>query len=237
MLGYLPYQILFSSIVMFGLPNGVLSSTVTGTACQQRYMRPERRGQRCITNTEVYRNYTDVPQERCMWHCLRELSCKVFNYNDVGNYCLLCHTPCVSLEPHIDFVTTPITMEEPCMTWVWQDVIPPSMGSTDVIKFLLYPQSTDKENTVMIARAILDSLRIPGRYQTVNTTGYYTLNGQVLGFSADNYEVLTMSPRCNASWVSYDSGSGNALPLGSVIGGPHNGDPLYVHGSEILKFR
>ena len=224
--GDLPRRILLSSILMFCVPYGVQTSTVTDTACQQMYMRPGRAGQRCITDTEVYRNYTDLPQERCMWHCLRDLSCNVINYNHVGSYCLLGHGHCVSLEPDTDFVTIPKTMEEPCMTWVRQKTIPPSTDGNKIIKFRMLLSSTVDENTVMIARAVSGSQRIPGRYQTGNTAGFYTLNGQVLEFSAGNYEVLTMSPR--SLWVSYDSGSGNALPQGSVIGGAYDGEPLYV---------
>ena len=220
-------QMLFTSSLVFGVPNEVQTSRVTGTACHQIYMKPGRRGQRCITGTEVYRNYTDVPQERCMWHCLRDLYCKFINYNDVGSYCLLGHGPCVSMEPDNDFVTNTLTMEEPCLVWVRQDTIPPSTDSTSIIKFRMFPDSTD-ENTAMVARAVLGSQRIVGRYRTGNAAGYYTFNGQVSAFSAGNYEVLTLSPRCKASWVSYDSESGNALPDGSVIGGSHNGEPLYV---------
>ena len=223
--GELQSRILSSSILMLCIPNGIKTSTVTVTACQQMYIRPGRRGQRCTT--VVYRNYTDVPQERCMWHCLRDLSCKVINYNDVGNYCLLGRSPCVSLEPHIDFVTIPITMEEPCMAWVRQDTIPPAY-STNVFKFIPNPHDTVNANVAMISRAVLGSQRILGRYQTGSTTGWYTLNGNIKTFSAGNYEVLTLSPRCNTSWVNYDSGYGNGLPPGSVIGGSHNGDPLYV---------
>ena len=227
MLVDLPCLMLFTSILVFGVPNDVQISTVTRTDCQQMYMKPGRREQRCITGTEVYRNYTDVPQGRCMWHCLRDLSCKVINYNYVDSYCLLSHGPCVSMEPDDDFVTNTLTMEEPCLVWVRQDTIPPSTDSTSIIKFRIFPDSTDK-NTAMVARAVLGSQRIVGRYQTGNAAGYYTFNGQVLALSAGNYEVLTISSQCQTSWVSYDSESGNDLPHGSVIGGSHNGEPLYV---------
>ena len=224
----LPYQILLSCVLMFGVLNGIKTSRVADTACQQMYMRPGRAGQRCITDTEVYRNYTDLPQERCMWHCLRDLSCNVINYNDGGSYCLVGHGPCVSLEPDSDFLAIPITIDEPCMSWVQQDTIPSSTDRTSIINFLVHPYSTVDDNTVLVTRAIWGSHRIPGRYHTRNSAGWYTLNGQELWFSAGSYEVLTMSHRCKASWVSYDSGSGNGLPPGSVIGGSHNGDPLYL---------
>ena len=88
-------------------------------------MKPARMGQRCITDTEVYRNHTAVPQGRCMWHCLQIISCKAINYNITDNYCLQGHAPCVSLKPESDFVTIPMTMQEPCLTWVRQDVTLP----------------------------------------------------------------------------------------------------------------
>ena len=108
MLGDSQCGTLFSLFLIIGVLNGVQMSAVNDTAWQQMYMRPGRRGRRCITESKVYRNYTDVPRELCMWHCLRDHSCKVINYNDFGSYCLLWHGPCVSLEPDIDFVTIPM---------------------------------------------------------------------------------------------------------------------------------
>ena len=69
-------------------------------------MRPPRRGQLCITDTTIYTNIASEPQERCMWHCLRDPSCMVINYNIAEGSYRLGHAPCVSLEPESDFVTT-----------------------------------------------------------------------------------------------------------------------------------
>ena len=48
--------------------------------------------------------------------------------------------------------------------------------------------------------------------------------------------MLTVSPRCDISWVNYDPDSGNTLPVGAVIGGYQNGHLLYVarkHASHL----
>ena len=215
---------LFTAVIILFLPNRLNTSTVTGPSCQQIHMRLPLMGQRCITDNEVYRNYTTVPQERCMWHCLRNISCKVVNYNVVDSYCLVGHAPCVSLEPENDFVTIPITMQDPCMIWVGQDAIPPSLN--DISDVVSYPVESDPGNSIVVARTILDMAKIPGKFY--NTKGYFSWNGQVLEFDAGKYEVLIVSPRCDISWVNYDHGSGNALPDGAVIGGYQNGHLLYV---------
>ena len=223
MLERIPRQTLLDYVLIFGVLNVNKIATISGAPCQQMYMRPGRIGQRCMTDAEVYRNHTDVPQERCMWHCLRNLSCKVIDYNLVGSYCLLGHGPCASLQPHNDFVTTPLTTQEPCMTWVRQDTIPPATDDINVYSF-----NINSDQTAMIGRAIVGSERIPGRYQPISVGGFYGYNGQYLLFSAGNYELLTVSPQCNVTWMSYDSRSGSSLPDGTVIGGSHNGDLLYV---------
>ena len=225
MLGHFPRKILLETIFIFAFANGIEVSIASGASCQQMYMRPGRMGQRCMTDAEVYRNHTGVPQERCMWHCLRDLSCKVIDYNLVGSYCLLGHGPCASLQPDSDFVTTPMTMKTPCMTWVHQDTVPPT-DMVNVYSFYIKPAQHDQ--TAMIGRAIVGSERIPGRYQPVSGGGFYSLDGGFHWFSAGEYELLAVSPQCNITWMSYDAGSGNSLPNGLVIGGSHNGDLLYV---------
>ena len=228
MLVRLPRHILLAYIFIFGVPNENKIFTISGSSCQQMYMKPARIGHRCMIDAEVYRNHTDVPQERCTWHCLRDLSCKVIDYNLVGSYCLLGHGPCASLQPDSDFVTTPMTMKQSCMTWVRQDTIPPTTDNINIYSFPLFNPNIHPDQVVIIARAIVGSERIPGRYQPVNNGGFYSFNGQFLWFQAGNYELLILSPQCSVTWVSYDSGSGNSLPVGSVIGGYYNGNLLYV---------
>ena len=222
MLGRFPRKTLLKTIFILAFANGIEVSIASVAPCQQINMRPWRMGQRCMTDAEVYRNHTDVPQERCMWHCLRDLSCKVIDYNLVGSYCLLGHGPCASLQPDNDFVTTPMTMKMPCMTWVHQDAVPPT-DTINVYSFHIKP-----DQTAMIGRAIVSSERIPGRYQPVSRGGFYSLDGRFIWFSAGEYELLAVSSRYNITWVSYNSLSGNSLPRESVIGGSRNGDLLYV---------
>ena len=182
-------------------------------------------GQRCITDTEVYRNHTSVPQERCMWHCLWNTSCTVINYNAVDSYCLLSQGNCVSLEPESDFIAIPLTMQEPRLTWVRQDAVPLNLDNiTGLVMYQVTPGNL--RNNVTIARAILDSAKIPGKQMYYG--GFFSWNGQLEDFSAGNYEILIASPRCNLSWVNYDSRSGNVLPDGALIGGYQNGRQLYV---------
>ena len=216
---------LFIFVIILVLPSGVRASDISGAFCRQIYMRPTRIGQRCVTKTEVYVNHSAVPQEGCMWYCLRDTSCTVINYNVADSYCLLGRGPCASLEPESDFIAIPMTMQEPCMTWIRQDAMPPPLQ--EISNLVMYHVlSGNKQNNIVVARAILNSAKIPGKFK--NPAGQFSWNGQVQDFSAGNYELLTVSPRCNLSWVNYDSGSGNMLPNGAVIGGYQNGRQLYV---------
>ena len=225
MLGSQASQVLLTVVIILVLLNELRVSNVRGASCRQVHMRPPRMGQRCITDTEVYRNHSAIPQGLCMWHCLRNTSCTVINYNMLDSYCLLGQGSCVSLEPEADFITIPLTMQEPCLTWIRQDTMPPPLQ--EISNLVLYPVIPGNTmNNIIVARAILNSTKIPGKFQ--NSYGQFSLNGQVEIFSAGNYEILIVSPRCNLSWVNYDSGSGNVLPGGAVVGGYQNGLPLYV---------
>ena len=221
-------KILFIAVFIVFLPSGIKASVVTGASCQQVYIRRPRIGQRCVTSNEVYKNHTAAPQERCMWHCLRDISCKVVNYNMDQSFCF--QEPCVTLEPESDIVTMPMTMQEPCMTWVRQNVFPPPLD--DISNFVTYPVlpdgGNDPDNKILVARAIIDSAKVPGKVHIPVNLGHFILNGQVLDFSAGNYEMLTVSPGCDVSWMNYDPDSGNSFPDGAVIGGYQNGHQLYV---------
>ena len=157
MMGGLPSQILYKAVFIFCLSNGVGASKVTGSSCQQIFMKPPRMGQRCITDTEVYRNHTVVLNERCMWHCLRDPSCAVINYNIAESSCLLGHAPCVSLEPEREFITIPMTMQDPCLGWMRQDAIPPPDDMFDIIN---YPVGSNPQNSIVVARAISGFVKI-----------------------------------------------------------------------------
>ena len=219
-------QTLFTVIITVFLLNRIRASAVTGASCREIYLREPRIGQRCVTNNEIYRNHTALPQERCMWHCLRDISCNVINYNVAESYCFLGKQPCVSLEPESDFVTIPMTTQGPCMTWILQDTFPPALDDiSNTVSYAVQP-SGNTDNRIVIARAILESAKIPGKFHA--NQGQYALNGQVLDFSPGKYEMLTVSPRCSISWVNYDPDSRNPFPEGSVIAGYQNGRPLYV---------
>ena len=225
MLGGLTSQILVAVVITSVLPNGLTASDISGAFCRQIYMSPPRIGERCITETEVYRNYPSVPQERCMWQGLRDPSCTVINYNAVDMYCLLGQGTCVSLEPESGFIAIPLTMQEPCLTWVRQDAVPPTLDN--VTGLVIYQvQTGNLKNNVTIARAIWDSSKVPGKQ--MHYGGFFSWNGMVEEFSTGNYEILIASPRCDLSWVNYNPASGNVLPDGAVIGGHHNGRQLYV---------
>ena len=91
---------------------------------------------------------------------------------------------------------------------------------------MTYPVESNPANIIVVARAILDLVKIPGKFH--NTKGYFFWNGQVSEFSAGNYEVLIVSAGCDISCMNYNAGSGNALPDGAVIGGYQNGHLHYV---------
>ena len=102
--------------------------------------------------------------------------------------------------------------------------MPPSLDDTSDI--VMYPVETNPDNSIVIARAILDLAKVPGKFHA--NRGQFALNGQVVDFSAGNYEILRLSPECDISWVNYGPSHRNALIDGAVIGGYQNGRPLYV---------
>ena len=226
---FLLRKILFIIVFIVFLPDGMKTSIVTGSSCQQIYMQPPRLGQYCVMDIEVYRNFTNVPQERCMWHCLRNISCQVINYNVVENYCLLGQRPCISLEPDSDFVTIPMTMQDPCVTWVCQDAFPQPLDDiANAVSYEVVPSGRKPNNRIVVARDILNVAKIPGKVHIPVNLGHFAMGGRVLDFSAGIYEILTVSPRCAISWANHDPGSGNTLPNGAIIAGYQNGRPLYV---------
>ena len=88
------------------------------SVCQQRSSHPHQMGQRCITETEVYINKTNVQhQHHCTLLCIKDPVCQIVNFNIAGRYCLLGLSPCLSLEREIDIITTFMT-RQPCLKWV-----------------------------------------------------------------------------------------------------------------------
>ena len=219
----LPQTMLIAHIVMFRLIINMNAFEVNKPACRHIYIQPPQGGHRCITDTQIYINKTDVRDQRhCTWLCMRDPNCQVVNYNNIGVYCLLGHGPCVSLEKDEDFVATALQAKGPCLKWLanYQD---------DRNSAITYPQSTDPSDLMMIVRGRVENNKIPGKGWLAMGYNYYTLEGQELLFTDENQcEFLTLSPECNISWVHHDSTSGNPLPTGAVIGGNLDDVPLYV---------
>ena len=110
------------------------------------------------------------------------------------------------------------------MIWLRQDTMAPSLR--EISNLVIYPVQTEALSHIIVARTILDSAKIPGKFHT--NIGHFALNGQVVEFSAGNYDILIVSSKCDISWVNYDPVSGSALPGGAMIGGYQHGRQLYV---------
>ena len=193
------------------------------SVCQQRSSHPPQVGQRCITETEVYINKTNVQhQHHCTLLCMKNSVCQVANFNITGRYCLLGRAPCVSLEREIDLVTT-FMSRQPCLKWV-----PDYMYNDDAYTTICFKVSDRQTNTLCVVRVRKGENKIPGKHALDGNSMYYSWEGREMALPKSNAEYLTISADCNINWVAHDSTSGKPLPVGAVIGGLLNNAPLYV---------
>ena len=224
----LVYHLVRAVTQLFVTYIAVLSLTLSGNAseatrpvCSQRYIQEPRVDQRCITDTEIYINKTDIrDQQHCTWLCIRDPNCQVTSYNSIGTYCLLGRGICVSLEEEVDFVTTAMQAKKPCFKWVTNYI-------NDTYKPITFPKIKDPSDVLIVVRRRKEGNKIPGKWSLPSDEKYYSWEGKEVVFS-EGCETLILSPECTISWVPHDSTSGNPLPTGAVIGGHLNAIPLYV---------
>ena len=223
MLCGLARSILVTHIVVLSLAPSDTAPEATKPVCRQRYIQRPLVNQRCITDTEIYINKTDIlDQQHCTWLCMQDPNCQIINYNSMGAYCLHGQGPCVSLENEIDFVTTVMQVKQPCFKWV-------TSYEDDTYSTITFPKITGSSDLIMIVRVRKESSKIPGKKTLASDSIYYSWDGSEAYFTnCLSCEYLTLSPECTISWVSHSSTSGNPLPTGAVIGGHLKGVPLYV---------
>ena len=221
-------NLLVACIVILPLPPYVNASEVNQPVCPRRYIQPPQVGQRCITDTEIYINKTGIElQHRCMWLCIRNPICQVINFNHMGAYCLMGLRPCVSLEKEVEFITTSLAAEKPCLKWVESY----ENGLYNAITFPI-SDNTDPSDLLIVVRIRKGEHKIPGKGSLIlgQMYTYYSWQGKEMEvlFAESQCEFLILSPECTISWVPHNSTSGNPLPTGGVIGGYFKGVPLYV---------
>ena len=209
-----------SYIVVYIIALSVNASEVSKLICRQQHTQPSEVGQRCITDNEVYINKTTL-QHHCTLLCMRNPNCQVINFNIVGNYCLLAHRPCVSMEQNINFVTRYMFTNTPCLKWVANH----DNGVHSVISF---PAADDPSDLLIVVRGRIGQNKIPGKRSSRTGEMHCSWNDKETKFTANQAEFLTASTECNISWVPHDSTSGKPLPVRAVIGGHMNDTPLYV---------
>ena len=207
-------------VVVFTLLVNVKSTESDKPVCRQRHILRAQGGKRCVTDTEVYINKT-VLQHHCTSLCMRDPGCQVINFGKKGGYCLLGHGPCLYVENDIDFITTPMTMRQPCLKWV------SNIGS-DTYSVILTTQ-IDGSSPLRVARCNRENNKIPGKMVVDNGRYYYPWKGLEFDvIDASGCEILLLSPECNIRWIPHDSTSSDPVPLGAVIGGQLNDIFLYV---------
>ena len=207
-------------VTVLSLVGQVNSTKISKPFCHQRYIRQPRKGQRCVTDTEVYSNKT-VLQHHCTWLCISDPNCLVINFKMKDNHCLFSQRPCLYVESNVDFVTTFMSMRKPCLKWG-------TSSDKDIYNAVLTTQ-IDGTSPVIAARCSRDNNKVPGKMVVDNGRYYYPWQGQEFDVvDASGCEILLLSPECNASWIPHDSIANDALPVGAVIGGHLNGVLLYV---------
>ena len=87
----------------------------------------------------------------------------------------------------------PITIQEPCTTWVRQDIFPPPLGDiSNTVSCTLLPDGSKPDVKIVIARAILVSAKILDKFYIPINQGQFAMNEQVMDFSAGIYEMLCL---------------------------------------------
>ena len=83
------------------------------SACRQTYMKLQQRN-RCVTHNEVYTNITDITQQLCTWHCLKNTACSVMNYNIKNSVCRFSDDNCVYFHRDEDYDAVAINVTGTC---------------------------------------------------------------------------------------------------------------------------
>ena len=186
-------------------------------ACRQLYTQPIMMG-RCITNTENYTEIINVQHPTCFWHCLRDATCTVINFNTVTGNCFLSQDTCVSLQEDSEYKSTVLSMGRPCKhAWMSQSE-PVTRGS---IKMRENP-GKEPPYDVYVIRGRAENNMLPGKYD--GSQSYYAYNGAES--VVDNPEFLTIAPGCSAEWVAYSAGG--LLPAKALVCGWWQGAPVYT---------
>ena len=206
------------SLIFMSLLNTSLitASDASKSTCQLQHSQPPLIGQRCVTDNKIYTKRTGE-RHHCTLFCICDPGCQVINFNITGSYCLLGQRSCAHLENDVDFVTTLMTSNQPCLKW-------DSNLENNLYNIVPFTNTS----SAVVVRGNREGNKIPGKWPTESINIYYSWNGQETSPLKEQAEILTVSPGCTINWVFYDSTSRNPLPAGAVHGGHLNGIPLYV---------
>ena len=200
-----------------------LCATVVG-ACKEIYTRGAFAGYRCENGGTALRNISSIPQEKCIWQCMKRTSCMQINYNNVGNYCLLLSSSCKLALPDeeftmLQFVEDAVLRDE-CLRWIPYTGTFPSDGVVN--------ETPAGQADQLLARGAVNGGVIPGKLYT-HTLQLWSVYGDLARQITNNIEYLNIHPACFGVWVPHTSGLGLDLPAGAVQGGVlTSGTPLYI---------
>ena len=188
------------------------------SAYRQTYIKLQQ-GHRCVTNTEIYTNISDTSQQRCTWHCLKDVHCDVINYNVNTHLCRLSLEKCMYFQRDLDYIAVAMTMTEPCLRWV-------SIDDVDMNSAINSPVNDGSGMKLFIVRGISNGDMIAGKYHEFNKNAYYVASGAEVVFN--DPEFLVARDGCTVEWVMYDSVGHGPFPTGAIVGGWLQGVPIYV---------
>ena len=187
-------------------------------ACPHTYIKLQQ-GHRCVTNTEIYTNISDTSQQRCIWHCLKDVHCDVINYNAITGLCRLSLEKCMYFQWDLDYIVVAMTMTEPCLSWV-------SITDVDMNSAISSPVNDGSGKKLFTVRGISNGDMIAGKYDKFNQKAYYIASGAEVEFY--DPEFLVARDGCTVEWVMYDSVGQSPFPTGAIVGGWLQGAPIYV---------
>ena len=172
---------------------------------------------RCISNgSEVI--FINAKQPQCEWKCLSIESCRYVNINPSNVSCELGVGRCANVVPSPGHMVKVFTLaNRMCHLWSSDEQVgrEPVVVSYGTVR-------------LHVSRIHRDGAAIVGKLAVNSGQFWANIKGQGIDVpSGSEVEVLTVDDACTWIWLPYTSGE--ALPVGAVIGGHlGSGSPIYV---------
>ena len=200
--------------------------------CQQKHTYPELNGYRCVTDSGVYTNITNVPQHICIYACMIRDDCYIVNYNIEQSTCHLSNDACGVLAADEAFQVNYLgnVQHSECLQWL------PTTTSNN-IGAVSNPSCYRFSTICDVGRMVASPNVLPGTYTRGLNQVWSVLHGNEI--SSGTGEILTVRAGCQVTWMPFSAG--DTVPERGVEGGflASSGAILYVMrapADDYIKF-